>query len=65
MRPIPAVSMQLPPRQAAGLAFFFAAALSIVAGALPWIRGRGPNAAMLALAVVWFVLGAAMFRRER
>ena len=51
------------PRRTAALAFFLAAALSLVAGALPWLRGRDPNASMLVLAVVWSVFGVLTLRR--
>jgi hypothetical protein len=49
--------------RSAAVAFFLASALSVVAGLLPWIRGRGPNAPFLILALLWFVLGTTMLRR--
>ena len=55
--------MLLPPQRSAALAFFLAAALTLVAALLPWVRGRAPNAVFLSLTIVWFVLGVAMLRR--
>ncbi len=45
--------------------FFLAAALFVVAGLLPLVKGRPLNAVFLALSAVWFILGLAVAAKAR
>lgn len=51
-------------RRFVGAALLAAAALSLLAGFVPMMRGGRPQVVFLGVAVVWLVLGLARLRRS-
>lgn len=50
-------------RRFVGVALLATAALSLIAGLLPLMRGGRPHVVFLGVAVVWLVLGLTRLRR--